>query len=90
MVDRVLIIRLSALGDVVFASPLIAATRRAYPDAAIAWLVEPAAAPLLRANPDLDEVIIWPKSQWQQMWREGRYRDLWAALRAFRREAASL
>lgn len=86
MVDRVLIIRLSALGDVVFASPLIAATRRTYPDAAIAWLVEPAAAPLLRANPDLDEVIIWPKSQWQQMWREGRYRDLWAALRAFRRE----
>ena len=34
---RVLIIRLSAIGDVVFASPLVAACKRTYPDAEITY-----------------------------------------------------
>ena len=41
--QRILVIRLSAIGDVVMASPLIAALRRRYPAAYLAWLVEPAA-----------------------------------------------
>ncbi len=86
MAERILIIRLSALGDVVFASPLIAATRRRYPNARISWLVEPAAAPLLRANPTLDEVIVWPKTEWKRLWRERRFGELWATVRRFRRE----
>ena len=35
---RVLIIRLSAIGDVVFASPLVAACKKRYPEAEIDWL----------------------------------------------------
>ena len=37
---RILIVRTSAIGDVVFASPLAAAVRRTHPDAFVAWLVE--------------------------------------------------
>lgn len=80
---NILIIRLSAIGDVVFASPLIKALRRSYPEARISWLVEPAAAPLLRNNPDLDEVILWPKGEWQQLWRQRRFLRLARALRQF-------
>jgi heptosyltransferase-1 len=80
--SAILIIRLSAIGDVVFASPLIKALRLSYPEAKISWLVEPAAAPLLQHNPDLDEVILWPKAEWQALWRQGKFISLWRELRA--------
>src|SRR4029453_6765328 len=40
--QRILIVRLSALGDVVHVLPLLDALRRARPDAHIGWLVEQA------------------------------------------------
>jgi heptosyltransferase-1 len=70
--DSILIIRLSAIGDVVMASPLAAALRRAHPDARLTWLVEPAAAGLLDANPDLDEVLVWPRAEWRRACGKGR------------------
>jgi len=57
-------VRLGAIGDVVFASCLLPALRQAYPNAHLAWLVEPSAAPLLQNNPYLDEVIVWEKGRW--------------------------
>lgn len=83
---RILIIRLSAIGDVVMASGLIPALRSRWPDAQLAWLVEPAAAPLLRHNPQLDEVIVWSRAEWRQLWQQRRYRELWRRARQFRRE----
>ena len=44
---RVLIVRSSAIGDVVFASALPGAIRRRHPDAHIAWMVEPGIHELL-------------------------------------------
>jgi lipopolysaccharide heptosyltransferase II len=37
--------------------------RRAYPDAYIAWAVEPAAAPLLEAHPALDHVLVYQRTK---------------------------
>ncbi len=86
---RILIVRVSAIGDIVFASPLIAALRRAYPEAHIAWLARPDCAPLLRHHPDLNEVIVWPYQTWQTLWRERRWVELARAVQAFRRDLAS-
>jgi heptosyltransferase-1 len=83
---RILMIRLSAIGDVVFASPLVAALRRAHADAHIAWLIQPDCKPLIERHPDLDEVIVWPYRDWQALWRQRRLGALWRKLRAFRRE----
>ena len=83
---RILIVRLSAIGDIVFASPLVAALRRAYPQARIAWLVQPGFAPLLAQHPDLDEIIVWPLTQWLDLWRSGRWRELVRAVWQFRAE----
>lgn len=83
--ERILLIRLSALGDVVMASGLIPALRHVHPAAHLAWLTEPPAAPLLAHNPRLDEVIVWPRAQWQRLWRERRYGALWREMRQFRR-----
>lgn len=81
---RILIIRLSALGDVVMASGLIRALSDRFPDAELSWLTEAPAAPLIRHNPRLKQVLLWPRSQWQQLWRERRWRELWQAIRGFR------
>ncbi|MBA3624317.1 MAG: glycosyltransferase family 9 protein [Methylibium sp.] len=84
-VSSILVVRLSALGDVTMASGLIPALRHLWPRAHIAWLVEPAAAPLLAHNPRLDEVIVWPRGEWQTLWRERRFLEVWRRFRALRR-----
>jgi heptosyltransferase-1 len=71
----ILIIRLSAIGDVIMASGLIPALRTAYPDARIAWLTESTNADLLRHNPRLDRVYLWPRARWRQLRLERRYRE---------------
>lgn len=80
----VLIIRLSALGDVVMSSGLVPALRQLYPQARLAWLCEAPARPLLEHNPSLDEVIVWPRRRWQQLWHERQWRALWREYREFR------
>lgn len=78
---RILLIRLSAIGDAVMASGLIPALRKQYPYAYIAWLAEPAAASLLRENHALDEVIVWQRREWAQLFRKGRWGKLISAIR---------
>jgi predicted lipopolysaccharide heptosyltransferase III len=58
---RILLIRLRLIGDVAFTTPTLRALRRRFPDAHISYLVEPAAAPVLQGNPNLDELIVIPK-----------------------------
>jgi heptosyltransferase I len=82
---RILLVRLSAIGDIVFASPLVAAVRRAYPKAHIAWLAQPECKALLEHHPQLDEVIVWPHRDWQALWAARRWAALWAEIRRFRR-----
>jgi lipopolysaccharide heptosyltransferase II len=57
----ILLLRLRLIGDVVFTTPLPRALKRAYPEARISYLVEPAAAPVVGPNRWLDEVIVAPR-----------------------------
>jgi heptosyltransferase-1 len=83
---KVLIVRPSAIGDVVFATPFAAALRRTYPDAHIAWLVEPGIDALIAHDPCIDERILWPKAEWKALWRAGRRTEMLRRLAALRRE----
>jgi lipopolysaccharide heptosyltransferase II len=58
---NILLERQRLSGEVVFTTPLNGALRRAYPEARIAYLVEPDAAPIVAGNPHLDEVIVAPR-----------------------------
>lgn len=58
---RILITRLSAIGDCILTMPLVCALRRAMPKAFIAWAVERAAAPLVEHHASVDQVIRVPK-----------------------------
>lgn len=65
---RVLIVRLRLIGDVVFTTPVIGALRRAWPQAHLAYLIEPAAAPVVQHHPDLNEVIVAPRTRgWRRL-----------------------
>ena len=54
---RILITRLSALGDCVHTMPLASALRRHIPGAHITWLTHPESFPLLEGHPAVDEFI---------------------------------
>lgn len=58
---RILLVRLRLIGDVVFTTPVIRALRRRYPDAHLTYVVEPAAEPVVRGNPHLDEILVVPR-----------------------------
>jgi heptosyltransferase-1 len=65
---RVLLVRLRLIGDVVFTTPVIGALRRAWPDAHLAYLIEPAAAAVVRHHPSLNDVILAPRSRgWRRI-----------------------
>ncbi|MDP6054022.1 MAG: recombinase family protein, partial [Candidatus Latescibacteria bacterium] len=65
--DRILIIKLRAIGDVVLATPVIENLRKQYPESHIAFLTEEAAADIIKGNPFLDELIILERRKWQQV-----------------------
>lgn len=76
-IERVLIIRLSSIGDVVHALPVSAALKNAYPHLEISWVVEEMSAEIVIGNPYLHEVIVIPRSRWKagrggsvMVWRE--------------------
>jgi lipopolysaccharide heptosyltransferase I len=58
---RILIVRLSAIGDTVHTVPVLCALRDRFPAATIGWIVERTSAPLLRGHPDLDHLIEVPR-----------------------------
>ncbi len=55
--ERVLIIKLDAMGDVLRTTCLLPALAAAHPHAAITWLTRPESAPLLEHNPYIADVI---------------------------------
>ena len=55
---KILLVRLRLIGDVVFTTPAISALRRKFADAQITYLVEAAAAPVVRHHSGIDELIV--------------------------------
>lgn len=61
---NILIVKLSAIGDVIHTLPSLNAIRRHYPDARITWLVEEAASGLLVGHEALDRVLVSKRKRW--------------------------
>lgn len=80
---RILIVKLSAIGDVVHTLPALNALRRYYPKAHITWLVEEAAADLVIGHPALDEVLVSRRKTWIKGLRGSQWRYQLKAMAAF-------
>src|SRR6202040_778579 len=66
---RILLIKLSAVGDVVHTIPVLNKLRRRYPSARIDWLVTPAIADLIRHHPAVSNVVLFMRQDWATPWR---------------------
>lgn len=83
--ERILIIRLSSLGDILHALPACQAVRHARPQARIDWLVEKSNAFLLSAVGGIDEVVsIDMRTLRRAPWNPGAWRSLVSSLAALR------
>lgn len=69
---RILIVRLTAIGDVIHGLPVLCALREAMPNAFLGWVVEGRAGDLLDGHPALDALVRVPR-RWlkspRQVWR---------------------
>jgi heptosyltransferase I len=79
---RVLLVKLSSLGDVVHTLPVVHDIRTAFPGAVVDWVVEPGFAPLVRRVQGIGEVIEAPLRRWRERWWTPKVRREFGALRA--------
>jgi len=66
--ESILLIKPSALGDIVMALPALSSLRRSFPQARISWLVRPEFAPILEGHPHLDEIIPFDRKFLGKAW----------------------
>lgn len=64
-----LIIRVTAIGDIVMANPVASAIKQHNPKANITWMVHREFMPLLETNPDIDHLIPIDTQEWQALWQ---------------------
>jgi lipopolysaccharide heptosyltransferase I len=87
----VLIVRPSALGDVLRTAPAVATVRRAMPEARIACLVQDGLEAALAHHPDLDEIVSFPRGSASQRWYGPTgLRELWRFSSGLRRRGFDL
>lgn len=65
---KILVVRLSSLGDILHLFPAISDLRRRLPDAEIHWLVEPAFAEMVSWHAAVDKVITVPLRSYKKQW----------------------
>lgn len=79
---KVLIVKLSSLGDVVHAMPAVQDIRRAWPQAQIDWVVERSFAPLLQRCEGVNRVIACELRRWRRSPFTGQTRQAWGTFKA--------
>ncbi len=83
---KILIIRLSAIGDVLRALPVLHTIKYNFPGSRISWVVEEPAKDLLVHHPYVDEVIIFPKASLLAKVKSGKVLSAVREMAAFVRE----
>jgi heptosyltransferase-1 len=85
---KVLVVKLSSLGDVVHAMPAVQDMRRALPGVQIDWVVEGAFAPLVARCEGVHRVIPCELRRWRKQWLAETTRQAWRAFKTeLRRES---
>ena len=59
--QKILLIRLKGIGDVILSTPLVRALRKAFPQAKIDFLTRSFCAPILKNNPYLNRTLVHPE-----------------------------
>ncbi len=62
---RILLIKPSSMGDVIHALPVVAVLHKAWPEAEIHWLIQPAWRELVEGHPGVTEIISFPREKFR-------------------------
>lgn len=62
--QKVLVLRLSAVGDVIRTLPAVKALKEQAPSSSITWIVEEPSQAFLESQPEVDSVILFPRKRW--------------------------
>ena len=85
---NILIVKTSAIGDVLHTLPALHTLRTHYPTARIAWLIEEEASGIVIGHPAVDEVIVSRRKQWLSRIKDGEWlatgEDIWRFIKALR------
>jgi heptosyltransferase-1 len=85
--QKILIIKLSAIGDVIQTLPMMEALKVQYPQAQIDWLVEEDASDLLVGHPALTRVMVSRRKLWQKrLFQKGHFWTTCNEIKIFVRE----
>ena len=72
--QRILVVRLGAIGDALRTLPAVRRVRKAMPDTEIGWAVENWVAPILRGNPNIATLHVLDRGELDaggsRAWRE--------------------
>lgn len=87
---KILILRLSAVGDVIRTLPAVKAVKEHYSSSSITWIVEEPSRALLESQPEIDEVILFPRRRWTDSAKSpvGMYRtmsEMWGFISGLRK-----
>lgn len=74
---KVLLVKLSSLGDVVHTLPVVQDIRSALPGASVDWVIERSFAPLLKQVPGLHRVVPCELRRWKKVWWTSATWDEW-------------
>ncbi|MBA4393846.1 MAG: hypothetical protein C0407_09870 [Desulfobacca sp.] len=89
-IRRVLLVKLTSLGDVIHALPVAASLKKTFPFLKLHWVVEDRCAPLLENHPLLDSVIVYPRQEIQSLLLKRRYGQVLSLLKDLRRSLRAL
>jgi 3-deoxy-D-manno-octulosonic-acid transferase/heptosyltransferase-1 len=83
----ILIVKLSAIGDVVHTLPFLEVIRENFPNARIDWVVEESSSQIIEDHPAIDHVIISHRTSWQkQLFRRRECSAALIEIREFMKE----
>ena len=87
---NILIIKLSAVGDVVHSLPFLEVLRDRFPSAMIDWVVEEDASGIVESHPEIDRLIIFPRKSWLKRFiKKGEYIGVGKEVTKFLKELKS-
>ena len=85
-VKKILVIKMSSLGDIVHTLPVLPLLKERFPEVEISWLVEKGHQPLLLQNPFIDSLITVDTLRWRKKPLSlSTYRELFSAIKELRR-----
>lgn len=89
--SRILIVKTSAIGDVIQSFPVIAYLKSRFPLAKLSWVVEKGIAPLLRSHPLIDHVIEIDTKSWRkQLFKKRTWKELFQVRKILRQNPYDL